>query len=86
MELGLRAGGDGDVVAARDLLAGILEACTENSVVAQDLDGGILVWNDAVLAHGFDGYISKPIAPDQLEGELLQFLASSNSATGTDGR
>jgi CheY-like chemotaxis protein len=40
---------------------------------------------DAVLAHGFDGYISKPIAPEHFEAELQQYLKTPNS-TGTDGR
>jgi CheY-like chemotaxis protein len=39
---------------------------------------------DAVLASGFDAYMSKPIAPDEFEAELLRYL--SKPATGADGR
>jgi signal transduction histidine kinase len=43
MDLDLVADGEVDPAAARDLLAGILEASTETSVVAADLDGNIVV-------------------------------------------
>jgi two-component system cell cycle response regulator len=41
---------------------------------------------DAVLAHGFDGYISKPIAPENFEAELLGYLGSESSSAGAEGR
>ncbi|HMJ96484.1 MAG TPA: hypothetical protein VK486_11555 [Thermoleophilaceae bacterium] len=36
---------------------------------------------DAALAHGFDGYMSKPIAPEHFEAELLQYLKTPPTAT-----
>jgi CheY-like chemotaxis protein len=41
---------------------------------------------DAVLARGFDGYISKPIAPELLKAQLVEHLENANPSTGTDGR
>jgi two-component system cell cycle response regulator len=40
---------------------------------------------DAVLARGFDGYISKPIAPELLRSQLLEHLENANPSTCTNG-
>jgi PAS domain S-box-containing protein len=73
LNLDLLAQGDLDPLAAKDLLAGILEASTENSVVAQDLDGRIVLWNAGarrLYGYSIDDVIGQPSSVLHTEGDV----------------